>query len=213
MADKPKKKKLSIAEKILKRKQDPELQKQLANEQMDVDKTDEPKPPPEPKNKSALEKREILKRKRRFRIGMLILAIPFALLLWDWLFKPFKADMSFGICRVFLELNVQYPQNLVISDVEYVRNFVRLWYMQTDAFGQERMENMECHFGWDETRGSYLTKVLVERREVDPKKVERFNTSMDTIFAYPPDLTYPRRLRDALGNIDIQTYLFRKPIF
>lgn len=211
MADKPKK--ISIADKILKRKQDPALQKQLAAEQIDVDKVDETEITPEPVTKSSLEKRELKKRQRTFKIGMLLLLLPALVYLGYWLTKPFESDMRFGFCRVFLELHVQYPQRLVLSEVEERRDFVRIWYMQTDAFGQERMENMECHHGHSEELGYFISKVLIDRRELDAEIVDRFNTSLTTIMGHPPDLTYPRRLRDALGNIDIQTYLFRKPIF
>lgn len=212
MADKPKKK-TSIADKILKRKQDPELQKQLAGEQLDVDKVDETEKIPEPVTKSSLEKRELKKRKKNFKITMLLLLVPILGYVGHWLTRPFTADMRFGLCRVFLELNVQYPQKLVLSEVEERREFVRIWYMQTDAFGQERMENMECHFGFDEVRGDFISKIMIDRRELDAERVAKFNTSLSTIIAYPPDLTYPRRLRDALGQINIETYLFRKPIF
>lgn len=204
MADTP-----SIAQKILNRKKDPELQKQLQGEQIDFDAPDEVA---DIVKKSSLHTDAATKRKKRFKYGLILLTLPALFYLVHWMFKPFSSDMRFGFCRVFLELNVQYPQKLVLSEVEERSKFVRIWYMKTDAFGQERMENMECFHGYDETKGYFISKIRIDRREVDPEKVARFNTSLSTIMAYPPELTYPRRLRDALGNIDIQTYLFRKPI-
>ena len=213
MAKKPPK--LSIAQKVLKRKQDPELQKQLAAEQINVE--DDPINEKEEEARQAvtesfLQDREVAKRKRIFKFGLWLLAIPLLFYAIDWLFKPFSADIRFGFCRVFLELYVQYPDMLIVNDVEERAKFVRIWYLQTDSFGQERMEKMECHHGYDEVRGYYISKVMIDRRELDPKLVEDFNVSLNTIMAHPPDLTYPRRLRDALGNVNFETYLFRKPI-
>jgi len=203
---------ISIADKILKRKKDPELQKQLESEQIDFEAEAKPDQVEEIVQKSKLQTDGLEKRRKRFKYGMILLAVPILAYGVNWLTKPFEADIRFGFCRVFLELNVQYPSKLELSEVEERTNFVRIWYMQTDSFGQERMENIECFHGYDDTRGYYISKIRVNRRDLDPEKVERFNASLNTIIAHPPDLTYPRRLRDALGNVDIQTYLFRKPI-
>jgi len=201
---------LSAADKVLKSKKDPKLQQQLQSEQIAFEAVDEFENIVE---NSKLHNLEAEKRKKLFRNVLIIVCIGLFGWLVQWLLKPFEADMRFGFCRVFLEQNVQYPDRLVLSTVEERRNFVRIWYMQTDAFGQERLENIECHHGYDDERGYFIDKIEVNRQEIDPESVERFNASLSTIMAYPPDLTYPTRLRDALGNIDIQTYLFRKPIF
>lgn len=205
--------KLSIAEKILKRKKDPELQKQLESEQLDYEAEEEVDEVQEIIQKSKIQEKARLKRKRNFRLGLAALAVPLFGYIGVLLFKPYEAGMDFGFCRVFLELNVQYPQYLVLSEVEQRRDFIRIWYMQMDSFGQERLENIECYHGQDPERGYYISKIRIDRRELDPERVENFNKSLATIVAYPPELAYPRRLRDALGNIDIQTYLFRKQIF
>lgn len=210
MADK----KTSITDKVLKRKKDPELQKQLQSEQIDFEaKEEKPDEIQELVQKSKIQETAKAKRKKNFRLGMIAIGALVLSYIGYWLFKPFEAGMDFGFCRVFLEQNVQYPQHLVLSEVEQRKKFVRIWYLQTDSFGQDRLENIECWHGQDPKRGYYISKVRVDRREIDPAKVELFNKSLTTIVAYPPDLTRPRRLRDALGNIDIQTYLFRKPIF
>ena len=204
----------SIADKILRRKQDPELQKQLQGELADYDaKAEEESEVDKIIQSSKIQEAEALKRKRNSRLFMGFVGFLVVCGLSYFLFKPYEAGLEFGFCRVFLEQHVQYPDHLVLSEVEEKRNFIRIWYMQTDSFGQERLENMECYHGQDEHGNYYIAKVRVDRRDIDQKKVDLFNISLATIAAYPPELIYPRRLRDALGNIDIQTYLFRKPIF
>jgi len=210
MADK----KTSIADKILSRKKDPELMKQLDSEQIDFDAKEEKAD--EIQNilkKSKLQETQVLKKKKRKKY---YIAAPFVLIFGYfvvWFMTPYKAGLDYGFCKVFLELNVQYPEHLILSEIEEKRNFIRIWYLQTDSFGQQRLENIECYHGEDPELGYYISKIRIDRRELDPAKVERFNKSLSTIAAYPPDLTYPILLRDALGNIDIQTYLYRKPIF
>ena len=208
-------KKTSIADKVLKRKKDPELMKQLDSEQIDFEAKDDPKEDEikEIVKKSKLQENQELKKKKRKKF---IIAAPFVLVFGYfvvWFMTPYRAGLDYGFCKVFLELHVQYPDHLVLSEIEEKRNFIRIWYMQTDSFGQERLENIECYHGEDPELGYYISKVRIDRREVDPAKVARFNKSLSTIVAYPPDLTYPVKLRDALGNVDIETYLFRKPIF
>jgi len=216
------KKKPSVAEKILKRKKDPELIKQFDSEQIDFDteeQEEEPEKAPQKSDEikdivknSKLQAGLLLKKKKRKKF---IIAAPFVIVIGYfiyWFNTPYYAGLDYGFCKVFLELNVQYPSTLKLSEIEEKRNFIRIWYMQTDSFGQERLENIECYHGEDPELGYYISKIRVDRRELDPEKVKRFNKSLSTIVAYPPDLSYPVRLRDALGNIDIQTYLFRKPI-
>ena len=208
MADK----KTSIADKILKRKQDPELQKQLQSEQIDLSANAETDEIQEILKSSKVQESAKLKRKKKFRIYASLIGSVVIGYLGYLLFKPYEAGMDFGYCRVLLELNVQYPDRLVLSSVEEKSSLIRIWYMQVDSFGQERFENIECFHGQDPERGYYISKVRVNRRDIDQDRVELFNKSLPAIAANPPDLVYPRRLRDALGNIDIQTYLFRKQI-
>ena len=108
--------------------------------------------------------------------------------------------MAFGICKVFLELNVRYPNTLRINTVEEIGTFVRIWYTQTDSFGEYRMEPIQCYYKPDEKLGFILDKVTVRRREVDPEKVNRFNKTIPIILQYPPDLTLPTPLPDSLNN-------------
>ena len=129
------------------------------------------------------------------------------------LFVPYKGTMAFGICKVFLELNTQYPQTLRLSTVEELGMSVRIWYTQTDSFGEYRLEPLQCYFKPDDTYGFILDKVTLSRREVDPLLVSEFNKSIPTILAHPPDLTLPIPLPDSLQDLQIDTNLFRKQIF
>jgi len=152
------------------------------------------------------------KRKKMFKIGGAFLGIAFLYWAYSYLFAPYKAGMTFGICKTYLELNVSFPQELQISTVEDFGQYIRIWYTQLDAFGQYRMENIQCHFRADESTGAALEKILINRREVDPAKVESFNKIIPVILQSDIDLTIPYPLPDSLQNLKIETDLFRKPI-
>ncbi|MEZ5815329.1 MAG: hypothetical protein R3E13_11525 [Alphaproteobacteria bacterium] len=153
-----------------------------------------------------------LKRKKLFTRGGALAGLA----LFSWfaygLFVPYKAGLTFGVCKVFLELHVQFPKDLRISTVDDFGDYVRIWYTQLDAFGEYRMESIQCNFRPDEVMGSAVERITINRREVDPERVELFNKILPVILQNPPDLTIPYPLPDSLKNLQIETDLFRKPI-
>jgi len=161
---------------------------------------------------SKLAEAQKAKRKRMFKGGSALIGL--ALLGWlvNYMFAPYKAGVTYGICKTFLELNLQFPQDLRVSTVDDFGDYVRIWYTQVDAFGEYRMENIQCHFRADEVTGAAVEKITINRREVDPARVEKFNVILPVILENPPDLTIPYPLPDSLDNLQIDTNMFRKPI-
>lgn len=129
------------------------------------------------------------------------------------LFVPFKGGLNFGVCKVFLELYVQYPDTLKLSTVEDFGSSYRIWFTHIDSFGEYRLDHMQCFYRPDEQTGFALEKVTVGRREVEKQVVDDFNRSIRVIIEYPPDLTFPAPIPDSLSDIEIQTDSFRRKIF
>jgi|GEM_PF-861877 len=152
------------------------------------------------------------KRKISLKRGMYLVAILIVGYGINLLFKPFQGDMKFGICRVFLEQQLNFPDTLRLSTVQDFGESVRIWYSHIDAFGAYRLEPLECFFRADENYGAALEYVTIGRREVDPDKVARFNKSIPAIFAYPPDLTLPTGFPDTLNDLKFDASMFRKPL-
>jgi hypothetical protein len=138
-----------------------------------------------------------------------------ALLVWGvyYLFAPIQSTMAYGICRVFLDRQVLYPETVRISSVESFESSVRIWYVQINSFGEYRLEPIQCYYRADPASGSVLDKVTINRREVDTATVEAFNKTIPAILAYPPDLSIPDPLPDSLEDLTIETDKFRKSIF
>lgn len=132
---------------------------------------------------------------------------------WWLFFSNYYGTRGFGICRTFLELNVQYPSLLRISTVELFDASVRIWYTQYDSYGDYRLEPIQCYFKIADDGAVSVERILMSRREVDPKKVEKFNVLVPMLLANPPDLTLPDPIPDSLADIQIQTDMFRKPVF
>ena len=171
-------------------------------------------PPTEEELKAAVaeSKRLEAQKKKRKRTFNMIFGGGFAALIAYgvyYLFAPYQAGLTYGVCKTFLELNVRFPQDLRVSTVEDYGNYVRIWYTQLDSFGEYRMENIQCNFKEDPVTGAVLDTVSVNRREVDPAKVESFNISLAILLQNPPDLTIPYPLPDSLQSLQLNTDAFR----
>lgn len=162
---------------------------------------------------SSLQAKRAKQKKQQFKYGLIAAGVLLVSYVIYWGFKPYQGSMAFGICKVFLEGQVRFPSLLRVSTVEEFDTFVRIWYTQVDSFGEYRMESIQCYYKQDPERGTVVDKVLINRREVDPRKVEDFNRSLSVILAHPPDLTIPPPLPDSLQNLQLDTNSFRKPVF
>ncbi|MFA5593046.1 MAG: hypothetical protein WC989_07015 [Micavibrio sp.] len=105
--------------------------------------------------------------------------------------QPARGSMAYGICSVFLEMNVDYPQTIQHTDYEGSYTAVRIYFTNTDAFGEFKLEMIECTFGPDEAMGMKLTQVARNRRPVEPAKVEAFNRILPVIMASDPYRVLP----------------------
>ena len=162
-----------------------------------------------------LGERKKLKRKKQIKMAGIGAGVLFLFWAGSYLFSPYQADLRFGICKTYLETSVRFPKYLRLSTVEDVIKSnveiypVRIWYTQLDAFGEYRMENIQCEFKYDETAGTIIDKILINRREVDQDRVAKFNTTIPIIASNPPDLTYPAPLPDSLRDLQINADQFR----
>lgn len=153
-----------------------------------------------------------LQTKKYIKYGAITLGVLFLVWFINWLFKPYQGTMAYGICRVFTELTLQYPPTMQVSSVETFKSSVRLWYTYTDSFGEYRMEPVQCYYRADETMGMAIDKVTIRRREVDQEIIENFNKTIPAILQNPPDLALPYQ-PDSLESLNINPYLYMKPIF
>lgn len=130
------------------------------------------------------------------------------------LFIPYKGEQPYAICRTFLELNVQYPSTLRMSETIALGGKVRIWYSHLDGFGQFKIDQIECNFRADDYLPYALEFVTMNRIEVDQAKVDLFNrAALPFLINYELDLTLPWPLPNRIRDLQFDTYLFRRPIF
>lgn len=135
----------------------------------------------------ALEKQK--KMRRRIIIGGVV-GVLLALLIWRGL-QPYEATVHYGLCRVFLEQQIRYPQTVRITSIESFDQSMRMYYTYTDEVGGVRSEMFECEFRpYNQLN---LHAAYRNRRPIDPEIVEQFNKTIPLIASMEMDLVIPRR--------------------
>ena len=169
------------------------------------------------------EKVETIKKqikKNKITIGALIAVMVLmigGIIYWQNQNRPYKASPAFGICRNFLELYTQYPDYIRIASVterapSKLEHVVRVWYSQRDAFGQSRMERMECFFG-KTSDGIRMSKVMIDTRELPYKDIKSFNAALPAIQKIDTDLTVPSGFPSRIQDLKLDYDRMRKRYF
>ncbi len=152
------------------------------------------------------------RKKMRRRAIIFILFAFFSYAVW-FLFKPFKASEAYGICYTFLELTVPYPHTLYVSEVEDApdNGGLRLWYTQTDAFGEYRMESFQCNLGLDQETGKLrVDEIKLHKVNLDPERVKNLNNALVYFEENPLILNYPSKLPDSIEDLHLEFDAFRR---
>ncbi len=108
-----------------------------------------------------------------------------------------QATIHYGVCKIYLELNEPYPEQIKYLALDDLGDSVRVIYRKIDPFGSVSVNIATCTFRVEDgVVTPYLTAVDVNGKnktyEMEKKEhVEAFNKSVPTIEAYPPDLTIP----------------------
>ncbi len=185
------------------------------------EKKKKPAPGKKPSTVEALKEQQALKKKKIRKWALISGTVAFLSGGIWYLLLPYKGGITYGVCKVFLESYLQYPQSLRISTVDDFGASVRVWFTQVDSFGEYRLEPMQCFYraATEEDVVKYgnsnfiLEKVTIRRREINQETVDQFNTAIPGIVANPPDLTLPMPIPDSLKDIQLDFERFRTPIF
>ena len=162
--------------------------------------------------KSKFKEKQKQAQKKQFQIGGGLIAVLLVGFLIYLGLKPYQGSKAFGVCKVFLELQIEYPPTVRLAGVRESGNWVRIWYAHTDSFGEYKMERLQCNFRQDEKYGFALDTATIERRKLDPAKIESFNRSLPIVLQNMPDLTLPSALPTNLRSLQFQTDLFRQQL-
>lgn len=182
----------------------------------DTTATDDKPRQPDSATAKQLAEEKAARKKKLTKRGMIAGGVIAFALLVKWLFTPFQGGMPYGICKTFLELQVQYPHTLELSTVDETLKdgkAVRIWFTRIDSFGEYRLEPIECLFRPDPVMGAALDKVTINRIEVDQKKVDAFNAAIPGLVTNPPDLDLPTPLPENLDSLQVDPMALRPKFF
>lgn len=115
--------------------------------------------------------------------------------------QPPRGSIIYGVCSAFLEQIVEYPPSVQQLYVEQFPRAVRIYYNQTDAFGQFTQDMIECIADPNAIPNLVFSQVLINRKPVDAEKVKRFNPTIPLLMATDMDLTLPPPPRDVLKRL------------
>jgi len=176
---------------------------------------DEPIAAPEFSLADKLKEKKAKERKQQIRRYVIIGVLSFLSYGIYFLFKPFQGTLPYGICKVFLELNVPYPETILLSEVSTTRNgSIRIWFAHIDSFGSYRLESFNCTFAVNqETKMFYLSEAKLGKLDVDPVLVDGFNKALPYLVTAKLDLNMPTPLPDSLSAITFEFDRFRPKIF
>lgn len=147
--------------------------------------------------KKKLSPKEQKLRQKKRKKWMWIGGIGIFLLLVYSALAPYQGSTNFGICKVYLELNERYPNELRYISVRDNQN-VQIDYKSTDPFGRPSVNTIECVFKRDEARNvtPYLDKVDINGKDryyeaEKPENIEKFNKGVPAILENMPDTVLP----------------------
>lgn len=139
------------------------------------------------------------KKKRQIIIGS-IMGIFMIVVLSFVACQPPKGTIMYGLCGALLEQLVDYPTSLEYLEVEQFPRSLRIYFNQTDAFGQIKQDMIEC-VADDKSKTFRFEEVLYNRRPLDKQIVDGFNKTIPVVVSSNPDLTLPDPPVDVLKNL------------
>lgn len=116
-------------------------------------------------------------------------------------FKPFEGTIKFGICKIFIEQSVFYPDEIHYMSVEEGATTARIEYTMMNPFGETTYNVIQCSFRTDPVTQYALTEVTMNRDVVEPEKLDAFNIGIPAIIAHPPSLVLPPAMSKELIDL------------
>lgn len=112
-----------------------------------------------------------------------------------------KGTWRFGLCKIFLERNSQYPTALKILVAGEKQSSAQIGYITTNAYGSQESELMECYYNID-AQGVTLSSVTIDRSPLDSALLDEFNPTIPAILAREDlSIELPPRLPSELEDL------------
>ncbi len=144
-----------------------------------------------------------LKKQKQVLIGAIGVLLALVVLI-VYACQPPRGSVIYGVCSAFLDQVVHYPSSVQQLYVEQFPRAVRIYFNQTDAFGQFTQDMIECIADPNAFPDLQFSQVLYNRKPVDPDKVKAFNPTIPLLMASDMDLTLPPVPKDVLKSLHLR---------
>jgi hypothetical protein len=151
-----------------------------------VGPSDKSAPSPKKQKKPKKKRKPIKISKKKVAIWSLLSMLA---LVFYWGSMPIyiQGTQLFGVCRTYIELQVEYPSELRFIDIRERGPEVTVEYMTVDSFGQHIAHRAVCQFKRDDNQQIVMDYFRLKRGTADrtytfpiedPKRVASFNKTV-----------------------------------
>lgn len=121
------------------------------------------------------------KKKANWKLRLGITTVLLSAFIWYGL-QPLQGTEKYALCRVFIELQLKYPDTLKIVQVRQFQNEERVYYVYIGPYGERKLEMMSCAFAKDPNTGLFkMNYAKLNRDNVPQEQVDGFNMALPYI--------------------------------
>lgn len=152
---------------------------------------------PKPRNREEYLAMKAQKKKKIKNNALIVLGL-LAALTWYGM-QPLVATPEYGLCKTYVELQVQYPNSLRLTEYDVYGKSTRIFYTHRDASGSTRSEMTECVIVPHPQIGYIAESISTNRKPISEEELIKFNKSIPGILASEPNLQIPAPVEQ--GNL------------
>lgn len=112
-----------------------------------------------------------------------------------------EGSWRYGVCKTFLERHVRFPETLDVMAPFEREASAKIYYTQTNPYGQQQMQLIECHYKPSATGSPELNKVTIDRTPISKDKIDSFNKTIPVVLTTDMDLEYPPKMQNSLEKL------------
>ena len=143
--------------------------------------------PPKNKNKKKSSSKKKTFSKKNITLGVLGLI---GLVIW-WGMQPLTADIKFGVCRTFAELQLKYPDSINVTAIQQYDNNFEIYFLYDDPYGPSKSKAIDCKISETPEGSIVIEEVHINGRLFeDDEMLQAFNNTIPIVLSQNPIFTY-----------------------
>lgn len=98
--------------------------------------------------------------------------------------KPPHGTWRIGVCRVFAELYIRFPQTLRIEKADEKPTFAEITLNHLNAHGSRPTQVFRCDF-MQQGEAILVSEIRIDREKIDQEYIDRFNIVLPYLIEHP----------------------------